>query len=444
LQGTEYILGEVTQIDDNERIGFIVRQSISRVENNSGRFPIHITYAVETPNRIQPVRYPQRPVIEIPPEIIERQKVLVPQLVGERFDDFRIAEILAENNLRLGDTVSVVDDQNAGFIVRQYPIAETEVNTGTQVIIAFGVERQINTATSIPQETENVIVPNYIGLTIDRAIGRMPNDRLSPVEPRIVNSDAPPNIVIAQFPEPEMEVDPGTEIFLEISGGQPEESPPIQVPRLIGRSLREAAEILRESDLFVGNISEQISEEPEGIIIRQLPGAGTEVQRGEAVDIVYSINVNNEVQVPNVVNLPRIEAILVIKESGLNYSVKNGNQDDIPVDNVIDQFPEPGTMVPTGSKVTIITQRDNNNIPPPWFYWGGGILAAGLMGGFIGRKINTGRGKKPIGKKDVSVNLKPVWDVGKQTISYEEKNVILNKIHLKSIPDKGIQTLKTN
>jgi len=443
LRGTEFILGDATQIKNNTRIGLIVEQSVRGVENINGQIPIDITYAVEEPNDQFPGRLIPGIIDRIPDILRERQKVIVPPFVGERFDYYQIAELLNENELQIGDTVSVVDDQNEGIVIRQYPVAGTEVNAGTRVIIAYGVEPRPEIVTSNSPDPEIVTVPNYIGLSIDRAIDRMSNDLLTPGELFKENSNEPQDIVIGQFPEPGMQVDPGTEITLVISDGPRREVLPVPVPQLIGRSLQEAAEILRETELFVGNIREQISEEREGTIIRQSPRAGTEVERGAVVDIIYSINENiDDISVPNVRKIQHDEAIRIIKESRLSYLVKKVNESGLPDGVVADQFPEPGRIVPVGSEVTIFVQNDKSG-PPPWIYWVGGVLAAGVLGGFLGRKTGI-RKKKPMAKKDISVDLKPVWDAGKQIISTDEKNVTLDRIHLKYISDSGTQTLKTS
>jgi len=444
LDGTGYIFRNSIPKESRQRAGYIIDQYIEENSPENEEIPIDFTYSIE--QSILPRNRRILPGISerIPEILVQRQKVIVPQLEGEVFDYFRIAEMLNEYNLQIGDTVSVKDDRRAGTIIRQYPIAGTEVSTGTKIIIAFGAEQFQEIETPIPQGLETVTVPNYIGLSIDRAIGRMPNDRLTPGDLPRENSDEPIDLVIGQFPEPDMVVDPGTEITLIISNGPLEVIPPVRVPPLIGKSLREAAEILREANLFVGDIREEISLEQEGIIIQQNPRAGTEVESRSLVDIFYAINENTEVPVPDVVNTPREEAILIIKEHGLVYSVKTRNVQNFPADEVIEQFPPPGTLVPIGSEVKIVVQSDKRNSVPPWIYWGGGVIIAGLFGGFVGRKLNPGRKKNMIGRKDISVNLKPVWDIGKQTITSAENNLVQNKIHFKYFPDKGTQTIKSN
>ncbi|MCF6333250.1 MAG: hypothetical protein L3J11_08195 [Draconibacterium sp.] len=102
---------------------------------------------------------------------------------------------------------------------------------------------------------------------------------------------------------------------------------------------------------------------------------------------------------------------------------------------------QPGQRVKAGS--TIVIQIQDKSAVPPWVYWGGGVLIAGLLGGLFGRKLNSGKKKKYIGENDVKVNLKPVWDVGTQTVTNSDSEVVQNKIHLKYIPDEGVQTLNS-
>jgi beta-lactam-binding protein with PASTA domain len=389
-------------------------------------------------------RLPQRNLRRVvPAEMLELQLVTVPQLMGRNFDLNQITAILERSELRLGTVIPVGNNDSIGVITGQSPGIRQQVRTQTPVNITYGIP--ITSVT--PSQPQTVRVPQYVGLTLERAVGRMPNDRLVPGIISEINSDNPPGIVVTQFPDAGTPVDPGTEISLEVSIGPTEEFP-VLVPNLIGLTLQQAAEILRGVELFVGTIAEQISDEREGIIISQSPNPGTDILMGSPVDISYSVravDVADErelILVPDVKQFPRDEAIREIKASRLNYIIeyvkKSGQLNGI----VVDQEPQSGTLVPPGADVIIFVQ-DNSSVPP-WIYWGGGVLAAGLLGGFIGRKINSGKKKKIVGRKELKLDLKPVLDVGKQSISENENQLFKSILHLRYISDSGIQTLKTD
>jgi beta-lactam-binding protein with PASTA domain len=387
---------------------------------------------------------PQRNLRRIvPSEMLELQLVTVPQLTGRNYDLNQITAILDRSGLRLGTAIPVENNDSIGIITGQSPGIRQRVRPQTPVNITYGIP--ITAVT--PSQPQTVRVPEYVGLTLERAVGRMPNDRLVPGNISEINSDNPPGIVVNQFPDAGTPVDPGTVISLEVSIGPPQEFP-VRVPNLIGLTLQQAAEVLRGAELFVGTISERISDEREGIIISQSPNPGTEILKGSSVDISYSVraaDVEEErelIPVPDVRQFPRDEAIREIKASRLNYIIdyvnKSGQQNGI----VVDQIPQPETLIPPGADVTIFVQ-DKSGVPP-WIYWGGGVLVAGLMGGFIGRKINPGKKKKIVGRKELKLDLKPVLDVGKQSISENENQLFKNSLHFKCISDTGTQTLKTD
>ncbi|MCF6333996.1 MAG: PASTA domain-containing protein, partial [Draconibacterium sp.] len=170
---------------------------------------------------LQPV---QRLVI--PQNLKLIQTIEVPPLIGRNYDFNEIATFLDRIGLKLGRVLPIVNNKNVGLVITENPTAGTRVNPQTAINLTYGIEAA----------PEVVIVPQYIGLTLERAVGRMPNDRLSPGNIREVNSNEPPGIVINQFPEADMQVDPGTEVALDISIG-PSEIIMVAVPRLIGFSL---------------------------------------------------------------------------------------------------------------------------------------------------------------------------------------------------------------
>jgi eukaryotic-like serine/threonine-protein kinase len=74
-----------------------------------------------------------------------------------------------------------------------------------------------------------------------------------------------------------------------LGGSPPSGSRPVEVPDLTGLSLEEAQGRLEEVGLRLGSREEAVSEEFEaGAVIQQVPPAGTESERGSAVDVVVS------------------------------------------------------------------------------------------------------------------------------------------------------------
>lgn len=373
-----------------------------------------------------------RPVqrLRIPENLIQIQKVTVPRLIDRNFNVDEITAFLDELGLQLGEVVPVANNQQAGRIINQYPPSGREVNLQTRINLAYGIETI----------SDVVAVPRYIGLTVRRAVARMPNDRLTVGEIVEVNSEMPPGIVVGQFPEEGLNVDPQTRINLNVSNGIVDE-PKIRVPNLVGFSLQQAAEKLQETGLFAGRIvGRQTSAEP-GIVVEQSPAPGTEVDTKSTVNIVFSEQeIVDFVTVPKVVGLPKNEAILVLKENNLRYAQQFVRNSGNPEGIVTRQDIPPGKQVPPDTLVVI--QIQDKGAVPPWVFWGGGILIAGVAGGLIGRKINTSKKKKIVGEKNINVDLKLVWDIGKQSVTSTNDKHVSNKIRLKYITDLGKQSVK--
>lgn len=384
-------------------------------------------------------RLPQRPVrqIEVPQNLLRLQQVTVPRLVGRNYDYDEVVTILDRVGLQLGEAIPVGDNQNIGKITAQQPTAGQLVFPQTRVNVSYGVEIPPEFSATQP---ELVVVPRYIGLTIERAEARMPNDRLTLGQVMESYSEEAPGIVIGQFPEPEMEVDEDTPVSLEVSMG-PKPINRVEVPPLIGRTLREAAEILQETGLIVGELNEEPSEERETRILNQSPSAGSIVLAGTPVSITYSVP-EELITVPDVRRMLRNEAIPILKEAGLNFYFQYTSNTKAEPNTIVEQAPVSGSRVPAGTDVILYIAE--NKTVPDWIYWGGGILVATVLGGFAGSKLKKGIKKKIPGKKDISVHLKPVWDPGKQSIQTGANIVSKNNLHLKFLPDLGEQTLKIN
>ncbi len=381
----------------------------------------------------------QEPILRKPiPEILMQiQLVTVPLLVGRNYNPDEISALLNKAGLQLGNAVPVENNEKIGIIISQSPELRQRVRRGTPVDITYGIEVQA-VSPGIP---ENVIVPDYVGMNIDQALGRLPNDRLSPGVFSEISSEQPRGTVLEQFPPPGSNVDPNTSVTLKFSSGL-QQVISVDVPRLIGLSLQEAAEELKRNQLFAGLLKEEVSEKREGEVLDQSPSEGTAVAVGSAVNITYSVRVREESEiVPNVIGMDLGNAMNVLDEIGLPTDEVYYENSYAKEGTVIKQRPSPGEQVERGTPVTLIVAQPN--YPPPWIYWGGGIVAALLLGGYLGWK--SGKVKRERSeRKEPEIEVKIIPDAGKQTFHLTQSRQSLEGLHLKIIPDKGVQTLKTN
>jgi eukaryotic-like serine/threonine-protein kinase len=115
-------------------------------------------------------------------------------------------------------------------------------------------------------------------------------------------------------------------------------------------------------------VEEQESDEPEGDVISQSPGAGAEVARGETVTITVSTG-RPQVQVPDVIGMGEARATARISSAGLTpvreeRAVTDPTQDGV----VVDQRPGGGTEIDEGGQVVIVVgvlKQDDTLQPAP-------------------------------------------------------------------------------
>lgn len=435
--------GNITEMQANQPAGTVIRQfpaAGQRVNRGtsvnlyvSGRQAANTVKNTPTKD-LQTVRETR-----IPANMFQIQQVTVPPLVGRNFSIEEITAILTKARLRLGTALPVVDNDRINLVVSQEPATRQRVLPQSLVNITYGIAE----APAAPGLPENVVVPNYIGMDLGSVFNRLPNDRLTQGPSDEIPSERPPGEVLEQFPPAGSVVDPNTPLALKFSSGLIPE-PRIEVPRLIGHSLQEAAEILISKQLYAGYIKQQISDKPEGEVLDQSPTTGTLVNVGSAIDITYSVQVRDEnMLMPDVTRMPEDKARYVLAESGLLVEDVYSQKSKEPHGTVISQTPFPGERVIKGTPVILIISE--NNPTPGWIYWGGGIVAALLLGGFVGWKSG-----KPKPDPDKAVKNKPevkfkiIPDTGQQYILGNDSNEQIHGLNLKIIPDKGIQTIKSD
>jgi serine/threonine-protein kinase len=128
------------------------------------------------------------------------------------------------------------------------------------------------------------------------------------------------------------------------------------VPTLTGLTEEQAKTELTTAGLAVGEITTENSDSVAlGLIIRQDPEAGAEVEEGAAVNIVVSIGIA-QVTVPDFTSMPEATAIEALRDaaSGLDYNKSNDEfSAEIAKGLVIRTEPALGTAVPKGTRVTL-------------------------------------------------------------------------------------------
>ena len=286
-------------------------------------------------------------------------------------------------------------------------------------------------------QQEIIVVPRYLGMQTNQAVSRMPNDRLQPGNVNELYADAPAGVVIEQFSEPGMRVDPGTMVNLVVSLGPPPERR-VEVPNVTGLNIRQAEAVLLESGLQPGQITERPADDrEEGTVLEQSPQAGTVVIENSLVNLVVSIR-GLQVIVPDVIFMQSEKAIKVLKENRLNYNLiyERSNR---PQNTVVAQHPPPGSQVNEGTVVFLSLPREKQD--SLWLFFGGIILAA-FAGGIAGFRLKKAKSrKKHLSEQRLEIDFELVWETGNQIVNIRGSQLTKLPLRFKYIHDSGSSTI---
>jgi len=133
-------------------------------------------------------------------------------------------------------------------------------------------------------ETQQVRVPNVIGLTKNAAESTISNHGLNPVVETAL-SDKSPGTVIEQKPIGGSLAERGSDVTITVAKAPKQ----IEMPSVVGQTVVEATAMLQDAGLNLGEVSEQESTEAEGTVISQNPVAESQVDKGTRVDVVVAI-----------------------------------------------------------------------------------------------------------------------------------------------------------
>ncbi len=134
-----------------------------------------------------------------------------------------------------------------------------------------------------------------------------------------------------------------------------EEGPQVSVPNVVDLPQELAEDMIVDSGLQVGNVSERITDEVEpGIVLEQDPSADELVPEDSRVNLVVSVG-EDTVEVPIIEGLSEDEALATLREAGLVRGEREREYSaEVEEGVIISQDPSPGTEVSDGSRVNYV------------------------------------------------------------------------------------------
>ncbi len=137
----------------------------------------------------------------------------------------------------------------------------------------------------------------------------------------------------------------------------------ITVPNLTGNTVPVAQNALVTQGLALGQQTPAASDSPKGVIIAQDPTAGTQLAKGQAVNVTVSAG-KAQVQVPNLVGMGSTnDAQVALGDAGLALGTVTQKDSDQPEGTILSQSPASGVSVDAGSKVSVVVSNGNIVVP---------------------------------------------------------------------------------
>jgi eukaryotic-like serine/threonine-protein kinase len=192
-------------------------------------------------------------------------------------------------------------------------------------------------------------VPDVVGLKRQDAEERL-RDAQFEVEGKQVESREAADTVIAQRPDPGTLYGEDGIVVIAVAGGELK----ADVPDVTGLQSQQALARLRAAG-FKPRAQPVTSRRPRGLVLRQVPDAGTELPKGSTAVVIVSSG-TRQMQVPDVVGLLVAEATTRLTRAGFRTQVTRVQASE-PEGTVVEQAPQGGTTTARGRIVRINVSR---------------------------------------------------------------------------------------
>lgn len=220
------------------------------------------------------------------PRVKEVEYVEMPNLLGMQFE--QADQIMSEAGivLTLGDEV-YDEEYEAGEIIKQNYPEGSKIPKG----VTLTEDEQLKVNVSLGRKLFEV--PDVTNKEYKAAETEIYNQSFEFNEQWIYSDDTPKDFVVRQEPQAGEMVAMGTEITIYISRGK--EIKRVTVPNVVGSSESDAKIELRAKSIQIGNITSSNSDKYEkGVVMTQIPKAGSDIQEDRPVDIVVSLGPSQE------------------------------------------------------------------------------------------------------------------------------------------------------
>ena len=197
--------------------------------------------------------------------------------------------------------------------------------------------------------TEEVTVPQLIGLNDVEAERRLRDAGLKPERREVQDEANPVGQVVAQDPLANTQVRRGAKVVISVSTG----APLVVVPDVRNRPFDAAREALIAAGFRVGPANQVNSDQDPNTVLDQAPAAGTSQPKGSNITLTISKGVE-QIPVPNVRGRTQSDAANVLGQAGFRTTTRTEASSDFDQGEVIRTEPSSGTPLERNSVVTLV------------------------------------------------------------------------------------------
>lgn len=227
--------------------------------------------------------------------------------------------------------------------------------------------------TFLVKAEDTVIVPDLIGRDVVYCLELLTDLGLDiKIQESVYDEQVPKHHVLFQHPEPGQEIKQGRDVRIILSKGRQQ----IFMPDLRNVRLAQARIIIEENGLNAGLVSKTYSDaDSAGTVMAQVPGAGTTINKGAAVDLLISLGHRPAAyMMPELTGLSLPAALVQLEEMGLQTGEITSREDaEAPPNTVLSQTPTMGARVTAASRVDLIINREGQQRPSRLLRSGGGV-----------------------------------------------------------------------
>ncbi|MBL27100.1 MAG: hypothetical protein CMM50_06060 [Rhodospirillaceae bacterium] len=206
-----------------------------------------------------------------------------------------------------------------------------------------------------PIPPDRATMPRLLDLPESEALAVLERLGLDLARRQTQTADGREGLVISQEPPAGTAVSTTTSVTLVV--GVAADGTTVVVPDVIGLNRDEAQAKIEATDLKIGQVIQQPSTRPPGVVLAQVPAAGTRANPGTVVDLTVAVaQPDDRVETPDLTNRTQQEAEELLKRAGLTLG-RITFRDDDRVGRIIDQKPEAGSKVAPETPVNVTIGR---------------------------------------------------------------------------------------